>query len=77
MKFDIGVLFEGQSRLFKFHKNLARIAGVSHKDLRTFMIKSCSIVLRMKNVADKGCRENKNTHFILNKTLFLRKSRRL
>jgi hypothetical protein len=77
MKFDTQVLFESQSRLFKFHRNLTIITGASHKDLRTFMVKSCSIVLRMRNVAGKICRENMKTRFIFNNTSFLKKSCRL
>jgi hypothetical protein len=30
------------------------------------MIISCSVPVRMGNVADKICRENENTHFIFN-----------
>jgi len=33
------------------------------KDQYTFLIISRWIVLRMKNVYDKICRENQNTHF--------------
>ena len=34
----------------------------------TFMIiKFRSLLLRMRNVSDKSCTENQNTHFILNK----------
>ena len=25
---------------------------------------SCSVLLRLKNVADRSCRENQNTHFV-------------
>jgi hypothetical protein len=31
-----------------------------------FMIISCSVLLRMRNVFDKICRENENTHFMFN-----------
>jgi len=30
----------------------------------TFMITSRSNLLRMRNVSDKSCRENQNTHFV-------------
>ena len=70
MKFDTGVLSESQSRLFKFHKNLTRITDASHKDLRMCMTKSCSVVLRMRNVADTSCRENKNTDFYIQITFY-------
>jgi hypothetical protein len=32
----------------------------------TFLIISRSVLLRMRNVSDKSCRENQNTHFMLN-----------
>jgi len=35
----------------------------------------CLIILRIKNVSDKSCRENQNTHF--HSITFFRKSRRL
>jgi len=31
---------------------------------------SCSVLLGMKNVSDKSCRDNRNTHFMFN-NLFL------
>jgi hypothetical protein len=38
--------------------------GTSHEKLCKFMIISCSIVLRMRNVSDKSCIENQNTSFV-------------
>jgi len=35
-----------------------------------FLIISRPVLLRMRNVSDKSCRENQNTHFILNKLFF-------
>jgi hypothetical protein len=35
-----------------------------------FLIISRSIILRMKNVSDKICRENENTHFVFNNFFF-------
>ena len=54
-----------------FHWNLTRIKGTLHAHICTFKI-SRWIVLRMRNVSDKICRENRNTHFMINK--FFRKS---
>jgi len=31
-----------------------------------FLITSRSFLLRMRNFSDKSCRENQNTHFVLN-----------
>ena len=36
--------------------------GTLHNDLLTFMV-SGRILLRMRNVSDKSCRQNQNTHF--------------
>jgi len=41
--------------------------GTIHEDLYTFFIVSRSVLPRMKNVSDKRCRENQNTHFMFNK----------
>jgi hypothetical protein len=38
--------------------------GTSHVDVSTFIIISRSILLRMRNVSDKSCRENQTTHFV-------------
>jgi hypothetical protein len=41
----------------------AASTGYLHEYLCMFMIISRSILLRMRNVSDKSCRENQNTHF--------------
>ena len=46
----------------KSYKN----TGALHKDLCTFKTISRSILLRMRNVLDKSCTENQNTHFRFN-----------
>jgi hypothetical protein len=35
-------------------------------DVRTFLIVSRSVLLRMGNVSSKGCGDNQNTHFTFN-----------
>ena len=41
--------------------------GQNHiKNRYTFMITSRSVLLRMRIVSDKSCRENQNTHFVFN-----------
>jgi len=40
--------------------------GTSCEDHCTFLIISSSVLLRMRNVSDQSCRENQNTHFMLN-----------
>ena len=60
--------FEKLSINFKCHENLKVITGTLHEDQNTFLIISRSILLRMRNVSDKSCRENRNTHFVFNST---------
>jgi len=43
-----------------------KITGILHEDQYTFIIISRSRFLRMKNVSDKNCRENRNKHFTFN-----------
>jgi len=66
MKFDIGVFFEILPRPFKFHENLTRITGTLHGNQYAFLIISPSVLIRMRNVSDKRCRGNYNTHFMFN-----------
>jgi hypothetical protein len=35
-----------------------------HEEQHTFWIMPHSVLLRMRNVSDKSCRENQNTHFM-------------
>jgi len=39
--------------------------GTLHEDQYIFLI-CCSILLRMRNISDKSCGENQNTHFMFN-----------
>jgi hypothetical protein len=75
MKFDIWVFLQSLSRTFKFRQNPTKITGTLREDQNTFLIITRSLLLRMRNVSDKRCRENKNTHFTSNN--FFRKSCRL
>jgi len=52
MKFDILIYSENLSRKVKLHYNLTRITGTWHEDQYTFLIISCWILLRMRNVSD-------------------------
>ena len=58
-------LFENLSRKFSFHKNLTRITVTLHEDQCTMFIISHSLLLRMRIVSDKSCRENPNTHLVV------------
>jgi hypothetical protein len=43
---------------------LTRMTGTLHEDQYISLIIYRSILLRMRNVSDKSCRENQNTHFM-------------
>jgi len=43
---------------------MARRTGTLHEDQYTLLTISRSVLLRMRNVPDKSCRENQNTHFM-------------
>jgi len=55
---------------------MAIITGTLLEDQYSFVIISRSVLLRMRKVSDKNCRENHNSHFMLN-NVFFRKSWRL
>ena len=44
--------------------------GTSHEGTCKFAIIHRIIILRMRNVSDKSCREIQNTHFMLNDFFF-------
>jgi hypothetical protein len=69
MEFEIGVLYENLSRKFEFYQNLT-IARALHEDQYTFSVISRSVLLRMKNVSDKSCRETRNTHFMFSNVFY-------
>jgi hypothetical protein len=54
--FMFGDFFENLLKKFKFDYNLTRITGTLHEDICIFMI-SCWMLLRMRNISDKSCRE--------------------
>jgi hypothetical protein len=74
-KFHIWVFFENLSRKFKYSWNLTRITRTLHEDQCTFVVISRPVLLRVRNVSDKSCRENQSTHF--SPVFFFQKSSRL
>jgi hypothetical protein len=68
----IWVLLENMWRKLKCHRNLTRITGTVIENVCTFMIISCWILLRMRNVSD-GVVEKIRTHFY-STYFFFRKS---
>ena len=69
IKFDIIGFFENLFRKFKFHENRTTITGTLHEHQYTFSIISRSVLLTMKNVSDKQCRENQ-TRFVFSNIFF-------
>jgi len=63
VKFGIRAFFNTPSK-FKFHATLTKVTGTLPKDLFSFLITSHLILLRMRNVPEKSCRENQNTFYI-------------
>ena len=65
VKFDLSI--------FRKSVEIVQLSVMSDKNNRyfyedqcTFLIISCSILLRMRNVAHTSCRENQSTHFKYN-----------
>jgi len=75
MKFGIFLFFENLSEKYKLIK-IWQKKGTLHEDQYTFLIISRTVLLRMRNISDKVCRENLNMHFMFN-NFFYRKSCRL
>jgi len=58
MIFDIWIILKICQKKIQVSLNLTRITGTLHEDQNTFLIISCTILIRMRDVADKSCREN-------------------
>jgi len=65
VKFDISVFFYHVLGKLDFHYNLTRITGTVHEVQYTFLIITPAMLIGMRNVSDKSCRENQKTNFIL------------
>jgi len=57
-----------------FHYNLTRTTSTVHADQYTFLTMSRSVLLRMRNVTDKSCTENQNTHFVSNNFFYINRA---
>jgi hypothetical protein len=64
MKFGIGVFFEDLLRKLRFHSIVTKITGTLREYLRTSLITSRSVLLRIRIVAGKICTGNQNTRFV-------------
>jgi hypothetical protein len=45
--------------------------GTLHEERCTFCVIYCSFLFIMRNISDKSCRENQNTHFVFGNFFFL------
>jgi hypothetical protein len=66
MKFNIWIRLPKYVTKVQESLKSVKITGILHEDWYTFLIISRSFVLRMRNVADKSCREIQNTRFMFN-----------
>jgi len=64
MKFGFECFSEISLEKFKIHLNLTSVTGTVRADRHTILITSRSVFLRMRNVSDKICTKNQNTHFV-------------
>jgi hypothetical protein len=63
-KFSWNLISEYFSKICRENSSFVNVwQGTLHEDLRTFVI-SCWIILRMRNVSFRICRENQNTVYI-------------
>jgi hypothetical protein len=64
-------IFRKSVEQIQFHENPTRITGTLQEEQYAFFIirVSRSVILRMRNVSDKSCRENQNTHSMFNNYL--------
>jgi hypothetical protein len=53
-------------RKLQFHYKWTKITITIHEHQCTFLVISCSVILRIWNVSNKICREDQNTHFMFN-----------
>jgi hypothetical protein len=65
MKFDFSSFWKSVHKIQVSWKSTG-MKRISYEK-RVFMIISHSILLRMRNVSHKSCRENQNTHFVFNR----------
>ena len=77
LNFNIGIFLENLSRKFKFLSYRTRITCTLHEDQYIFFIISCSILLRMRNVSHKSCRENQYMPCMFNNFFFFSENRAL
>jgi hypothetical protein len=71
IKLNVWIFFENPFRKFKFRYTQTIIRGTLREQQYTLSITSCSVLLRMRNISEKHCRENQNTHFVFSNCFFI------
>ena len=66
----LSIFPKNREEILSFFKHRTRIRGPLHVNRYTFLIISRQCFLRMRNVSDKSCRQNRNTHFLFNNFFF-------
>ena len=66
MKFDIWAFLKNLLRKFKFYYHLTSVRGILLEDCCMSLTISRSVLLRVRNVSDKYCTENQDTHCMSN-----------
>jgi hypothetical protein len=67
--FSLSLMFEHFSKICRenlFHQDLTIITGTQLEQLRSFVIVSSWIIIRMRNVSDTLCAETQNTQCVFN-----------
>jgi len=62
--FSRNLVFEHYSKICPENLGFSDIYGVLYMKADIFVTVSHLILLRTRNVSDKSCRENQNTHFV-------------
>ena len=64
-EFSLNLTGDDTSKISRENWNFVQIwTGTLHEDLYILLTISRSILLEMRNVSDKSCREHQNTHFV-------------
>jgi len=65
--FSLSLIYEYFVKICLENSSLVKIGkAYLNEDRHTFLIMAVSFLLRMRNVSDKSCGGNENTHFVIN-----------
>jgi hypothetical protein len=69
---NIRYIFRKSVEKIHVSMHLKSIVCSIHEDPCTFMAVSSLILLKIRNILDKSCRESQNTHFVFSISFFLK-----